>query len=100
MTWRTTNRKDRLRKAGVSGWEEQRQARRILERDGRTCYRCGQRATEVDHIRPLSKDGTRADENLAAICVPCHRVKTRAETIASQPPPRRRPLEPHPGKVG
>jgi 5-methylcytosine-specific restriction endonuclease McrA len=36
-------------------------------------------ATEVDHIRPKEEGGTDDDENLQAICGPCHTAKTGRE---------------------
>lgn len=43
-----------------------------------TCLSLGTmtRASEVDHIRPLSKGGTHARENLQVLCGTCHRQKT------------------------
>jgi 5-methylcytosine-specific restriction enzyme A len=41
-------------------------------REGRTTI-----ATEVDHVIPLSKGGTHADENLSALCHSCHMRKTQ-----------------------
>lgn len=37
------------------------------------------RAEEVHHIRPLSRGGTHAPENLRALCKPCHSRHTAAE---------------------
>jgi 5-methylcytosine-specific restriction protein A len=34
---------------------------------------------EVDHITPKAKDGTDDPENLQAICIECHKAKTKAE---------------------
>jgi 5-methylcytosine-specific restriction protein A len=36
-------------------------------------------ATEVDHIVPKSQGGTDDDDNLQAICSPCHKTKTGSE---------------------
>lgn len=33
-------------------------------------------ANEVDHIRPLHKGGTDDMDNLQALCVQCHKLKT------------------------
>lgn len=79
MTWQGSSRKQRQRHAGISGWQEQRDARRILERDGHRCYRCGGPAAQVDHLRPLAHGGTHTDNNLAAICAACHLAKSQAE---------------------
>ena len=56
------------------GWTKTRA--RILRRDHWTCYLCGNPASEVDHV---IKDGGEHDGNLAAICYPCHKVKSSAE---------------------
>jgi 5-methylcytosine-specific restriction protein A len=99
MTWRTANRKDRLRAAGTTGWAEQAAAKRILHRDQYQCYlrgsNCIGHATEVDHIRSLARGGTDTDDNKAAICKPCHKAKTISER--ARPAPLRRPPEHHPG---
>jgi 5-methylcytosine-specific restriction endonuclease McrA len=41
---------------------------RILARDGHTCVVCGAPATEVDHIMPVSVDGSDEPANLRAVC--------------------------------
>lgn len=51
----------------------------ILDRDGCRCYRCGEHATEVDHVLALCFGGADHPHNLAAICTPCHKIKTAAE---------------------
>lgn len=96
-----------LRAAGVSGWSEQAAARRVLERDGWTCQLaypvCVRTATAVDHIVPLSVAGPAGDHdgNKQAVCGPCHRLKTRGETIAARHRySRRRQAERHPGTLG
>ena len=45
--------------------------------DGRfceECYKCGilTPTEEIHHIVPLSHGGTHADDNLMALCKPCH----------------------------
>ncbi len=96
MSWSTSNRKQNRR---ASGWQEQRDARRILERDAHRCYLRGSdcigNATEVDHIRSLARGGTDTDDNKAAICPPCHRAKTIGERARAASI--RRPPESHPG---
>lgn len=48
--------------------------------EGAICYVCRSRyATQIDHIVPLSQGGSSEIENLAPICVPCHRVKQNRE---------------------
>lgn len=37
-------------------------------------------AVAVDHIVPKAEGGTDADENLQAICKPCHKWKTENES--------------------
>ena len=34
---------------------------------------------DIDHLRALHKGGSDSLENLQAVCLPCHRRKTRAE---------------------
>ncbi len=96
MTWQTSNRKQNRR---ASGWTEQRDANRILTRDGHRCYLrlagiCIGQATQVDHLRALAHGGRDTDDNKRAICGPCHTAKTTSER---RRPTNRRPAEPHPG---
>jgi 5-methylcytosine-specific restriction protein A len=56
-----------------------RRNQQILTRDHRRCHKCGGHATEVDHVIPLCFDGADHPHNLAAICTPCHKIKTAAE---------------------
>ena len=92
MTWRgkPSTRQGRTRAAGLSGWEEQRRSRRVLERDDHACYfrgpDCIGVATQVDHITPTYKGGAVTEDNLAAICEPCHRAKSRREAAESRRP--------------
>ncbi|MGD1323524.1 HNH endonuclease [Pandoraea pnomenusa] len=56
----------------------------ILLRDCGLCQVCRRAgrvtiATEVDHIVPKSQGGTDDDDNLQAICSPCHKTKTGSE---------------------
>lgn len=44
-----------------------------------TCQ-CGQQATIVDHIIPITEGGKRLDwNNLQSLCTKCHAMKTHAE---------------------
>ena len=65
----------------VSGWEEQRRAKRVLKRLLYCCHVCGRLgADEVDHVVALAEGGADDESNLAPIhAEPCHRVKTAAE---------------------
>ena len=56
--------------------------REVLERDGWRCRTCGRYGNEVDHIVPLAREPGRNpydDDNLQALCQPCHKQKTAAE---------------------
>lgn len=44
----------------------------VLARDRYTCYQCGARATQVDHLVSRAMGGTHALSNLAAICGRCN----------------------------
>lgn len=59
-------------------WRELRS--RILERDAFVCTYCEEVGDDqslcVDHIVPLSRGGTNADENLCACCRPCNSSKS------------------------
>jgi len=50
-------------------------AKSILIRDRHKCRYCGDRATVVDHIVPVSKGGGYEPDNLAAACAKCNRAK-------------------------
>jgi 5-methylcytosine-specific restriction endonuclease McrA len=55
---------------GTRAWRSIRT--RILLRDRHTCHWCQGRATQVDHLRPVSKGGTNAETNLVAACAGCN----------------------------
>jgi 5-methylcytosine-specific restriction enzyme A len=75
--WETSRRRENRT---VSGWEEQRRARRVLDRYLGWCHLCGKPgATEVDHVVPLAEGGPDDETNLAPIHDHCHRAKTQAE---------------------
>ncbi len=61
------------RPANTRAWRETRQA--VLARAGYRCYRCGNFATQVDHVIPVSRGGSSAEGNLAAICGHCNASK-------------------------
>lgn len=67
---------------GGRPWRRKRAA--ILVRDNYTCRVCGliTKDLEVDHIVNVAQGGTDDDENLQAICIPCHKVKTARESSA------------------
>lgn len=65
-----------------AAWERTR--KRILDRDENLCQPClkaGRTSlgNQVDHITPKAQGGGDNDENLQAICIACHRVKTQRE---------------------
>lgn len=43
---------------------------------GRSCWTCGDIATEIDHILELDAGGSDSIENLQPLCKACHAVKT------------------------
>jgi 5-methylcytosine-specific restriction endonuclease McrA len=51
----------------------------ILERDGHKCYLCQKPITikelEIDHLIPVSKNGSNSPINLAASCSPCNKSR-------------------------
>lgn len=50
--------------------------RRLAQRDGEFCQRCGARnELVIDHIKPLSKWGGNEDENLQLLCRYCNTSK-------------------------
>jgi uncharacterized protein YdaU (DUF1376 family) len=56
-------------------WSVTRQ--RIFLRDDFTCTYCGNRGGELhcDHVVPIARDGTNADDNLTTACVDCNMSK-------------------------
>lgn len=77
-------------------------ARQVMKAHNGICHVCGlPGANEVDHVIPVSQNGSHDPSNLAPIhSKPCHEAKTKAETDAGR---RRRassmwhPKEKHPG---
>lgn len=50
--------------------------KKVFERDGHQCVRCGEReALTVDHIHPRGMGGSDALVNLQTLCERCHRIK-------------------------
>ena len=69
---------------GRGGRPWRRKRARILARDGKLCQPCKAAgrltlATQVDHIVPKAEGGTDEEDNLQAICAPCHDAKSRTE---------------------
>lgn len=97
--WAGSSRRSRL----PADWPAIR--RRILKRDNYSCTwpsrsgRCGQPATDVDHI--VNGDDHR-DENLRSLCSSHHQAKSSAEggrAAQAKRIPRTRPIDPHPGLI-
>lgn len=87
------------------GWESKTRPR-ILRRDRYVCQWpmvtggiCGEPANEVDHKIPAHLGGPETDENYWALCSWHHARKTgrEASAVAHARPPRRRPVQAHPG---
>ncbi len=61
----------------------------VFKRDSFTCGYCGNTppavVLEVDHIQPVSKNGTNDIDNLIAACFDCNRGKTNTE-LSEVPP--------------
>lgn len=61
-----------------------RRLKKLIKRFGCRCLRCGLRFTfqelTVDHVKPLSKGGTNALENLQPLCFDCNTSKGSEET--------------------
>jgi 5-methylcytosine-specific restriction protein A len=73
------------------GNDAARRLRKRLRRAGYfPCASCGiprlASALDVDHIRPLALGGEDVDENIQALCRPCHKAKTREDFGVSTPP--------------
>jgi 5-methylcytosine-specific restriction endonuclease McrA len=82
--WHSTSRHAR---GYGAAWVKLRDA--IMRRDNYLCQCCLKQgratpATECDHITPKHKGGTDDEDNLQALCKPCHTDKTAIETAESQ----------------
>ena len=59
----------------------------VFERDGFTCQYCGRTTPavilEVDHVIPVSKQGSNEPENLITACIDCNRGKHNHDLKAS-----------------
>jgi 5-methylcytosine-specific restriction protein A len=53
------------------------------------CLACGNPATEVDHIVPISRGGTHCQDNLQSMCTGCHATKHARERKRSRTTARR-----------
>ena len=55
----------------------------IASQNGRCRICCDRLSTfEIDHIIPLWLGGDDIDDNCQALCIPCHRYKTKADKRA------------------
>lgn len=62
--------------------------RGVLARDGHRCAYCGQRATTIDHVVPLSRGGARTDWlNTVAACGGRRAAATPARRTSCPPRP-------------
>jgi 5-methylcytosine-specific restriction protein A len=71
------------------GYDWQKRRQRVMQRDSGLCQPCLKAgrvsvATDVDHIKPRSEQGTDDDDNLQAICRACHTAKTATESARSR----------------
>lgn len=69
---------------GRGGRPWRRKRARVLERDSFCCKPCEREgkltvATQVDHVIPKAEGGSDDDDNLQAICDPCHEAKSQKE---------------------
>lgn len=73
------------RRSQLSGWAQQKRARRILRTDD-TCYLCGLAgADQVDHVVPLAEGGADDVTNLRPVhSRPCHAEKSARESAAAR----------------
>lgn len=80
--WASSTRKQHVR----SGWQQQRDNKRILRRHRYICHVCGEfGAMQVDHVMPLFEGGPDTDDNKRPIhAEPCHREKTAAEAARAR----------------
>lgn len=77
--------KKQSNQSGRGGRPWRRLRQQIMMRDQGLCQACLRKgvvtpAQEVDHIKPIAEGGRDIESNLEAICKPCHKVKTQAES--------------------
>lgn len=46
----------------------------VRKRDKGKCFYCGETATQVHHIIPLSRGGTNSMTNMVLVCERCHQL--------------------------
>ena len=63
----------RPRNGSTRDWRKIRS--QILALDAYQCRKCGQRATEVDHIQRVIDGGTNHPSNLRSLCRDCHAAR-------------------------
>lgn len=63
----------KARNGSTYAWRKVRAA--VLKRDHHRCFYCGEPATTVDHLQPISRGGTDNPENLVASCSGCNGAK-------------------------
>jgi 5-methylcytosine-specific restriction endonuclease McrA len=61
------------------GWAKIRA--HVLRRDNNVCQYCGDVATEVDHVVPVSRGGSHKTNNLVASCKTCNAKKNIAQRV-------------------
>ena len=73
-------------RTGLSGWQQQQRAQRVIRRDNGICHVCGQPgADQADHVVPLSEGGADGEDQMRAIHeTPCHERKTQAEALRAR----------------
>lgn len=63
---------------GKHGWAWSKIKADAFALHGRDCLKCGDVATEIDHIVELNAGGTNDLDNLQPLCKACHKAKTSA----------------------
>jgi 5-methylcytosine-specific restriction endonuclease McrA len=74
---------------GISSTEWRKLRKQVMERDLFLCQPCKRKgfitqAKECDHIKPHFEGGTDDLDNLQAICIHCHAIKTAGEAARSR----------------
>lgn len=85
--WKSTGPPTRSSRSADARWR--RLTKQILKRDNHQCQIryvgiCTGRATEVDHIIPVTQGGTDHPSNLQAACRECHLAKSSDEGHIAQ----------------